>query len=659
MSKVAKTMTWAAAALALGVAACGLDDVGDLGPPRPIEDWPLLSCDDLVEDYCAFPFPSNVYTVKDDSTPTGRRVSLSAETMPVNYYDNATLPDPWNVLDGFSTGLAPMAHFAGVTLDSLAASGVATPDDIGRSIEPDSPTILLDTETGELVPHWVDLDMTARRDEQRALMLRPAVRLQDAHRYVVAIRGLEDGGGALVEPSETFVSLRDGLASSDASVEDRREVYANIFAHLSQAGIDRTDLQLAWDYTTASRENNTGWMVHMRDEALAAVGELGPEYTIDSVDEDFESEHIAYRIFGTMTVPLYLDQMEPGSKLLFGADGLPEPNPAAPWGQFSFEVLIPHSATQSPAALMQYGHGLLGEKEQIESGHFLEFIDAYNYVLFGLDFVGFAADDELPIGAIIDGGRFHEFADVIDRQLQGMLNSLLAMRMMKGRFAQDPMFGGFIDPSQAYYHGISQGGIYGGTYMALTTDVQRGALGVMGMPYGLLLTRSVDFDDFFALIRGSWRDEDRDSMFLLALAQMVWDRIEPNGYVPYIRENTLNGTPAHEVLMRDALGDHQVTTYGAHVMARTLGVPVVDQGIRDVWGLETVAPPLSGSGLVEYDFGLPPDPLENLPQRACDDPHGKLRKLDAARQQLDLFLRQGTIDVFCDGACVFADMSGC
>jgi hypothetical protein len=63
---------------------------------------------------------------------------------------------------------------------------------------------------------------------------------------------------------------------------------------------------------------------------------------------------------------------------------------------------------------------------------------------------------------------------------------------------------------------------------------------------------------------------------------------------------------------------------------------------------------------VEYDFGLPPDPVENLPQRECEDPHGKLRKLDEARQQLDRFLRTGVIDNFCGGGvCSFADMSGC
>src|SRR5690606_13867957 len=190
--------------------------------------------------------------------------------------------------------------------------------------------------------------------------------------------------------------------SSDAAIEERRDLYRNIFATLSAAGIDREELQLAWDYTTASRENNTGFLVHMRDEALAIVGSAGPSYTIDSVEEppfadgELDDEHIAYRIFGTMTVPLYLDQPGPGAHLLLGPDGMPEPNPEMPTAEFSFEVLIPKSATVSPGALIQYGHGLLGEKEQIESDHFLTFIDEYGYVLFGVDFIGFSADDELP-----------------------------------------------------------------------------------------------------------------------------------------------------------------------------------------------------------------------------------------------------------------------
>ena len=50
-----------------------------------------------------------------------------------------------------------------------------------------------------------------------------------------------------------------------------------------------------------------------------------------------------------------------------------------------------------------------------------------------------------------------------------------------------------------------------------------------------------------------------------------WDHTEPDGYVPYIRQNMLPNTPAHEVLLHIAIGDHQVSPLGAHFIARTIG----------------------------------------------------------------------------------------
>ena len=47
----------------------------------------------------------------------------------------------------------------------------------------------------------------------------------------------------------------------------------------------------------------------MRDDALAKVGMLGPEYTIVNVEEN-PNLHIRRRILGKMKVPLYLDKPE-------------------------------------------------------------------------------------------------------------------------------------------------------------------------------------------------------------------------------------------------------------------------------------------------------------------------------------------------------------
>ena len=232
------------------------------------------------------------------------------------------------------------------------------------------------------------------------------------------------------------------------------------------------------------------------------------------------------------------------------------------------------------------------------------------------------------------------------------------MRMMKNAFSKDATYGQYINPDERYYHGISQGGIAGGVYMALTQDVTRGALGVMGQPYNLLLNRSVDFDKFFAVLRVSWPDT-RDQQLLLGYTQMLWDRVEPSGYTHMIGKAMLPDTPKHAVLMRAARGDHQVANAAAHVMARAIGASHVDTGIVDIYGLDKTSKVDGESGYVEYDFGLPEDPLCNIPQRACEDPHGKLRKLQEARVQLDQFFTTGVIENTCGGKCEFADMSGC
>ena len=61
-----------------------------------------------------------------------------------------------------------------------------------------------------------------------------------------------------------------------------------------------------------------------------------------------------------------------------------------------------------------------------------------------------------------------------------------------------------IDTTQRFYRGDSQGGISGGVYMAISTDVTRGLLGETGAPYNTLLCRSADFNGFFLIIQGTY-----------------------------------------------------------------------------------------------------------------------------------------------------------
>lgn len=631
---------------------------GEIEEPEPAVDWPTLDCDPLVPGYCGYPWPNNVFTTADADAPTGRRLYFSDEMLPKHSTEMSTGeftdPAPFERVDGFSPAGMILTQLPGATRE-----GVATDQTIERSMESDSPTVIIDAETGEWIPHFVDIDSSTDNDDQRSFSLFPVVRLQDNHRYIVAVRGVVDASGAPLEASPAFRALRDlspytpEEGSADA-VDARRPLYADIFMRLGDAGVERADLQLAWDFTTASTEDQTANLVHMRDEALA----MGPfSYTIDSVETDFDPTNIAFKIEGTMNVPLYTTDEAWGGTLNFGDDGLPEPTGMH---DVEWELLIPLSATaQDPAALVQYGHGLFGERTQIESSHFRSFMNEYNYAFFAVDWKGMSAGDDLQAAFVLDQGRFEQFEFMMDRMQQGILNSLLVMNVMRTSFAADPDYGALLDPNAAYYHGISQGGILGGVYMALTTEVTRGVLGVPGQPYNLLLPRSVDFDPFFDIAKARVKD-GRDLQIMLGMVQLLWNRAEPTGYTHHITSDLLPNTPQHEVFFRAAIGDHQVTTLGAHHMARAAGATHLDTGIRDIYLLPKSDGPLTGSIYAEYGFGLPPDPVCNVPQDACDDPHGKLRKLEEARQQLDTFLRTGEVENFCANAtCVFDDMSGC
>ena len=609
--------------------------------------YPLLDCDPLVPEFCGYPFPSNVYTVRDDTTPTGRLLQLGKGVLQGN---DST---PWDKSDGFSAG-TPILR---TQLPGAVGTGLASSANVADSLLEDALTVVLDVETGERVPHYAEIDVRPDTDDERSLLIRPVHRLRDDARYIVAVRNMVDADGATVAPSPVFAALRDNTESEEPSVETRREVYEDIFKHLGAAGWERDTLQTAWDFNTASDANNTAWLLNMRDEAMALVGD-GPEYTITKVVKDY-AEDIAFQIQGTVRTPLFMTSDKPGSLLTFGDDGLPEVNPDQPWADIPFEILIPYSAVKSPAPLLQYGHGLFGNKDQIRSDHLRSFIEEYHYVMFGVDLQGMSDLDRGPVAAALASGDFAGTHSMWDRLHQGFINTLVIMRMMKTSFADDATYGQYIKADEAYYYGISQGGISGTVYMALSQDVERGALGVLGQPYSLLLFRSVDFTIFLDLMRLNYPDV-RAQQMLVALAQIPWDRVEPTGFTHHINDNLFPDTQAKDVLMRVAIGDHQVSTLGAHISARILGAPHLTTGLRDVWDLEPVASTTSGSFYTEYDFGLPGEPDCGRPMRLCEDPHGKVRREESARMQLDEFLRKGSGTNYCpDGLCSFPELSGC
>ncbi|HJK96807.1 MAG TPA: hypothetical protein RMF84_06275 [Polyangiaceae bacterium LLY-WYZ-14_1] len=623
-------------------AACGNDRGAGTNEP-----YPLLDCDPIVPELCGFPFPSNVYTVRDQTTATGRRVAFGPGVLQGN--DDG----PWARSDGFSAGTPILAFIPGATGEALPSAAR-----IETSVLDGSPTLILDVATGEPVLHFAELDVRAPNAEQRALVIRPATRLRDDSRYIVAVRNLRDEVGRVIEPSSAFRALREASEATDASVESRRALYEDIFARLADVGWAREDVQIAWDFNTASDDSNTRDLLHMRDEGLALVGDT-PEYTITDVDADFRPEDFAFRILGRFRVPLYLTQPTPGGVLLRDESGLPTVNPEQPWAEYPFEVLIPRSAVDAPAPLLQYGHGVFDDHTQVEFSALRQFVSENGYVIFGVDLLGMAAGDLDAVASALLVGDIAGLQPMWDRLLQGHLNSQVAMRMMIESFSKDPVYGQYVDATRRYYHGISQGGISGAVYMALSNDVERAALSVGGQPYSTILFRSDRFDAFLDLLEIQYPDA-RVRQLLVALAQMPWDRAEPNGFSHHVLAQRFESTIAKQIMSMGAAGDHALPNVATDIMSRTLGLTHLTTGLRDIVGLEATTSTTDESFYIEFGFGLPPVPDCGVAMTLCEDPHGELPSVSEAQSVMDAFFRTGEgVNPCSDGVCAFPEIGAC
>ncbi|MGN6695175.1 MAG: hypothetical protein ACTHN0_13450, partial [Aquihabitans sp.] len=215
-----------------------------------------------------------------------------------------------------------------------------------------------------------------------------------------------------------------------------------------------------------------------------------------------------------------------------------------------------------------------------------------------------------------------------------------------------------IDTDEVALLGASQGGILGGVASALTNDWQQVILAVPGMGYNLLLRRSVDFDEFFPAVEASYPDE-LDQTIVLELLEQLWQRGENAGYVQHLTEDPYPGVEAKHVLLLEAFGDHQVANVSTEKLARSLGIerraPTLADGRstddEPYWGIDPIdSLPSTGSGLMVWDFGTPAPPTENVPNRAGDDPHGKLSNVPEALALVLSFVTEGTITDVCGHA---------
>ena len=279
---------------------------------------------------------------------------------------------------------------------------------------------------------------------------------------------------------------------------------------------------------------------------------------------------------------------------------------------------MPQSAGPSkPALAVQYGHGLLGTGRQVYSEPDIQrMAENHNAMYCATNWTGM--DNPSVPFAVQVLENLSLFSKFSDRLQQGLLDQLYLGRLMahpQGLASHEAFQQGnqpIFDSSRLFWDSNSQGGIMGGALTALAPDFYNAVLGVPAMNYSVLLRRSVDFDNYATIMYRQYPNE-RERPLVLGLMQMLWDRGENNGYAQHIVDDPLPGTHVHKVLMHVAIGDHQVTTIQADVMARTLGAsvrqPAVDEGrsneLKPLFGIPPIASfPFTGdAAMVYWDAG--------------------------------------------------------
>jgi hypothetical protein len=644
-------------------AFCALVPPAHAAAPKPCRY--LQSPDRLL------PFPNDAFTRSDRRSATGRRLAISSTCTPRNNRGRRMAMTDQNRLDGFSPGSQLILNPPGLDNDAaFRRSGLAPITDIGASLRRNAPIVILDAQTRRRQAYWAELDANATSDANRMLLVHPAKNFTEGRRYVVIVRGLRTATGRRIGPMP-------GLARARA--RDRK--VRSFLALARRASVSTSNLHAVWDFTVGSEGSLQRRTLRIRNDAFRQLGDTNlrdlrvagnaPAFQVTSVEEftPDQNANLLRRVRGTFTAPCYLTSQgcAPGGRFNLDSRGLPRQRigntQAVP-----FVCLVPRSAAGAPGRAALYGHGLLDSAQgNSERPHLHLMAQEHNFTFCLTDWTGFSAPYLNEVISTI--GDLSDFPEIADGLQQGFVNFMFLGRLMRHpqglaahpafQVAGHPAF----DTSNLFYDSNSQGGIMGGGLTAVAPDFRRAVLGVPGINFSVLLTRSSNWKQYGIPFNLAYPDEA--TPLILSLIQLLWDRGEGNGWAAHITSDPPAGTPRHFVLMHVARGDHQVAPVAADAEARTIGartnrVPLAPGAKQDktpLYGIPRISSfPFAGSAIIYWEPGgglarVPLQPLTNVPDHPGVDPHYDPRYTVAARRQKSAFLSpNGSVIDVCGGS---------
>ena len=606
-------------------------------PPR--HEGP--SCDPLDDTECAFPFPSSFHLKRDDSTTTGFKVDIRADSMP--RLKGGGKPDPsfLNELDGFST-MSPILFYVDGMKEAFesGASKLCGHEDLDKSITDQSVTLLFDVENGSLVAHSAEIDYLD--PDRPSVLLIPAQPLKHNTRYGVALYGATGVDDTTVlRRTEGMDRLLDETNQSERSVAARETLVPSL--EKAAPWIDGADtrLQLLFDFHTMSAESQLGPSRAIRDQTIKTIKGWDDwndhvriikveDFTCSSPNKDkndvgahtaTEGSLITRTVHAEIDVPWFLEDMHRRHAAL--DDRLFTEGYVPPINTAKFIVHVPCSLKEAALGrsntklrgVMDYGHSLLYNRREAADEAYAKLADENGYIIVATDWRGMSSSDLFVVAKVLIS-KPGMFRVIRDNLLQGFANKLTLQYFVKhGGLLEMPCFRfndqdidamgsndktSSIDHSvgsnaiplsddttnsapTAFFYGVSQGGILGAGYTTLagpTGLIDRVILGVPGASWTFIMSRSFDFKVYDTALLFNFY-HNRHARLFLSMAQVGFDPTEAAGQLaPPLTE------PHPPVLLQAGLGDQVVTTYSAEALTRAYGGIILEDSPRtDIYGI--------------------------------------------------------------------------
>lgn len=234
------------------------------------------NCDEMINEYCSLPFPSYVWLKDDPSTESGLRVNIQSSTLPYTKTGKFISGEYLNNFDGFSIS-SPLLWY----LEDVDESQFISYRNIGQSVILNSTSLIINVDSGELHPHFAELDYLNPGDNKIAY-LQPSKSLMYNTHYVVVIKALRSSSTqqmiATVPLLQEYISAYENqttyVANSNVNQQRYERFTTTIFPILQSIGVNMNELQIVWDFHTTSRSSLLSPIVSVHNVTLSRVGEV-------------------------------------------------------------------------------------------------------------------------------------------------------------------------------------------------------------------------------------------------------------------------------------------------------------------------------------------------------------------------------------------------